>query len=456
MGEVEIAAWALWGPQTQRAVVNFPVSGLRFGRRFIQALGIVKKAAAQANAELGLLDRSVADAIVEAAAEVAAGRYDEHFVVDVFQSGSGTSTNMNANEVIANVAAEKLGGRRGAGAPIHPIDHVNLCQSSNDVIPSTIHLAALLALRDELVPALDRLKGSLQAKAAEFDRIVKSGRTHLMDATAIRLGQEFGGYSSQIEHSLARAAGLVPHLCELPLGGTAVGTGINAHKQFAPLAIAHLSAATGLPLTEAADHFEAQSARDAAVEASGTLKTIAISVANIANNLRWLASGPGTGIGEIKLPELQAGSSIMPAKVNPVVPEAVLQVAALVVGNDAAITLGGMGGAFQLNTMMPLIGYKLVESIETLAAAAELLAAKCVEGIEADEKRCLELASRSEAMVTALAPLIGYDAAADVAIEARRSGRTLEQVLLERQLLPPDQIARALDLRKMTEGGLPE
>lgn len=456
MGEVEIAAWALWGPQTQRAVVNFPVSGLRFGRRFIQALGIVKKAAAQANAELGLLDRSVADAIVEAAAEVAAGRYDEHFVVDVFQSGSGTSTNMNANEVIANVAAEKLGGQRGAGAPIHPIDHVNLCQSSNDVIPSTIHLAALLALRDELVPALDRLKGSLQAKAAEFDHIVKSGRTHLMDATAIRLGQEFGGYSSQIEHSLARAAGLVPHLCELPLGGTAVGTGINAHKQFAPLAIAHLSAATGLPLTEAADHFEAQSARDAAVEASGTLKTIAVSVANIANNLRWLASGPGTGIGEIKLPELQAGSSIMPAKVNPVVPEAVLQVAALVVGNDAAITLGGMGGAFQLNTMMPLIGYKLVESIETLAAAAELLAAKCVEGIEADEKRCLELASRSEAMVTALAPLIGYDAAADVAIEARRSGRTLEQVLLERQLLPPDQIARALDLRKMTEGGLPE
>lgn len=454
MGEVLVPASAYYGAQTQRAVENFPISGLRFGRRFIQALGLIKAAAATANEKLGLLEPKIADAIRQAAEEVIEGKLDEHFPIDIFQTGSGTSTNMNANEVIANRAIEILGGEIGSRDPVHPNDHVNRCQSSNDVIPTATHIAALLALSQELLPALQKLHRALSSKADEFDPILKSGRTHLMDATPVRLGQEFAGYASQIEHSMARVAGLLPHLSELALGGTAVGTGINAHEGFASEAISEISARTGLPLVEAPDHFEAQGARDAVVEASGTLKTIAVSLARIANDLRWMGSGPRTGLAEIKLPALQPGSSIMPGKVNPVIPEAVIQVAAQVIGNDAAITLGGLGSFFELNVMMPLMAYNVLFSIQTLASAATSLAEQCVEGIEADEARCRELLGRSLVTVTALVPVIRYDAAAEVSKEAYSTGKSLREIVLERGLLTEEEVDAALDVRSMTEGGL--
>ncbi len=454
MGEVAVPASAYFGAQTQRAVENFPISPWRFGRRFIRALGLIKWAAAIANEELGLLEARLAAAIRDAAEEVIEGRHDDQFVIDVFQTGSGTSTNMNANEVIANRAIELLGGQRGARDPVHPNDHVNRCQSSNDVIPTATHLAALLAIEEALHPALERLQGALTAKAAAFDGIVKSGRTHLMDATPVRLGQELGGYASQVAHGIARIQGTVPHLEEVALGGTAVGTGINAHPEFARRAIAQVAARSDLNLREARDHFEAQGARDAVVEASGAVRTVAVSLVRIADDLRWLASGPRTGIAEIRLPALQPGSSIMPGKVNPVVPEAVIQVGAQVIANDLATTLGGLGSHFELNTMMPLMAYDLLFSIETLAAAAHLLATRCVEGIEADAQRCTELAERSLVTITALVPLIGYDLAAEVSQEAYATGKSVREVVLGRGLLDEKEVDDALDLFRMTRGGL--
>ncbi|HYN99130.1 MAG TPA: class II fumarate hydratase [Actinomycetota bacterium] len=454
MGQVEVPSGALYGAQTQRAVDNFTLSDWRFGRRFLKALGMVKWAAARSNQELGLLGEELATAIQSAAEQVVRGDHDFHFPLDIFQTGSGTSTNMNANEVIANLANRSLGFELGAKKPVHPNDHVNLCQSSNDVIPTATHLAALLAIDEALVPALRRLQAALEEKAQAFDGIVKSGRTHLMDATPVRLGQEFGGYASQIEHSIARIGSTREHLLELALGGTAVGTGVNAHPEFAPRAIALLAERLDLPLVEAPNHFEAQSARDAVVAASGALKAAAVSIARIANDLRWLASGPASGLGEIRLPSLQPGSSIMPGKVNPVIPESVIQVAAQVIGNDAAITLGGLGSIFELNTMMPLMAHDLLFSIETLAAGAEVLASKCVEGIEADEKRCSDLLFGSLVLVTALVPALGYDAAAQVSKRAYETGNTLKQTVLDMGLMTEDEIDQALDVRSMTEGGL--
>jgi fumarate hydratase, class II len=414
----------------------------------------VKWAAAKANLELGLLPEREGEAILRAAEEVVGGRHDPDFVVDVFQTGSGTSTNMNANEVIANRAIELLGGTVGSRTPVHPNDHVNRCQSSNDVIPTATHVAALLALDEVLDPGLEQLREALSAKAAAFDGVVKSGRTHLMDATPVRLGQEFAGYASQVEHALARLEATRPRLAELALGGTAVGTGINAHEEFAPRAIAHIARRTGLPLREAPDHFEAQGARDAVVELSGALKGVAVSVAKIANDLRWLGSGPRTGIAEIRLPALQPGSSIMPGKVNPVIPEAVIQVAAQVIGNDVAVTLGGLGGTFELNTMMPLMAYDVLFSTETLGAATALLASRCVGGVEADPGRALDLAGRSLVTVTALVPVLGYDLAADIAREADATGRPPREVVAARGLLTEAELDQVFDLRRMTEGGL--
>jgi fumarate hydratase class II len=377
MGEVRVPGWARWGAQTQRAVENFPVSGERLSRAHIAALARIKAAAAVVNGRLGVLDADLAEAVRSAAEEVAEGRWDAHFPVDVFQTGSGTSSNMNANEVIASLAAERL------GRPVHPNDDVNASQSSNDVFPSSIHIAATGGVLRELVPALDRLAAALEAKAAEFAEVVKAGRTHLMDAVPVTLGQEFGGYAAQVRHGVERLRATLPRLAELPLGGTAVGTGLNAPPGFAAAAVTELVRSTGLPLTEARNHFEAQGARDGVVELSGQLRTVAVSLTKIANDLRWMASGPRTGLGEISLPDLQPGSSIMPGKVNPVVPEAVVMVAAQVIGNDAAIAAAGAAGAFELNTMLPVIGRNVLESVRLLAAVSRLLADRTVTGITA-------------------------------------------------------------------------
>jgi fumarate hydratase class II len=461
MGKVEVTGGVYWGASTQRAVDNFHTGDAdRFGRRFIWALGLIKAEAARANLALGVLDEVVAAAIIRASDEVAEGRFGDQFIVggggfvtDVFQSGSGTSMNMNANEVIAGRAAEILSAA-GAADPVHPNDHVNAGQSSNDVIPSAIHVAAVAALREDLLPALGRLETALESKARAFDGILKTGRTHLMDATPIRLGQEFGGYAAQVRKSRERVHQVLPDLEELALGGTAVGTGINAPRGFAAAVIAGISARTGYSFREAENHFEAQAARDAAVEASGTLKTVAVSLFKIANDLRWLASGPAAGIGEIRLPALQPGSSIMPGKINPVIPEAVLQAAAQVVGNDAAVTWGGAAGNFELNVMMPLIARNLLESIGLLAMAAELLGVRCVEGIEADESRATDLMGRTVMAVTALAPLIGYDLAAEIAARATAENRTVRSIALEMGVLPEQDLDVALDMRRMTEGGV--
>ena len=453
MGEMAIPDGALWGAQTQRAVENFQISGTRFGRRFIRALGLVKRACAQANVDLGLLAPELGDAIVQACDEVVEGLHDDQFPIDVFQTGSGTSTNMNANEVIANRAIQLLGGEIGSKDPVHPNDQVNMSQSSNDVIPTALHVAAVLAIRELLIPALQRLRQALSEKAAEFDPIVKTGRTHLQDATPIRLGQEFGGYATQIDKSVERARRAMWALVELPLGGTAVGSGINCPAGFPEKAIRILNQATGENFVEAGNHFEANSARDGAVEASGALKTIAVSLAKVANDIRWLGSGPRNGLGELRLPAVQPGSSIMPGKVNPVIPEAVMLATAQVIGHDAAITLGGLGSTFELNLMMPLIAHDLMSSIELLANASWALATQCVEGIEADEERIEHQVEWSLALATALAPHIGYDRAAEVAKEAHRSGRTVRQVAEEWEVLPQDELEEVLDPRRMTGEG---
>ncbi len=452
MGPVRVPKEAYYGASTMRAVRNFPISGLRFPRRFIRALGLIKRSAAEVNADLGLLEPRLAEAIARAADEVAEGRLDDQFVVDVFQTGSGTSTNMNANEVIANRAAELLGGRRGSKL-VHPNDHVNLGQSSNDVIPTAIHLSALLAIREELAPGLSELRALLAAKAEEFWPVVKTGRTHLQDATPIRLGQEFQGYAGQVARALRRLEGAATELEEVALGGTAVGTGLNTHPQFAARVCERLSAATGLAVRETDNHFQAQSNLDAVVGCSGALRAAAIALLKIANDISLLGSGPRAGLGELTLPEVQPGSSIMPGKVNPVIPEALIQVCAQVIGNDATVAVAGERSFFELNTMMPVAGYNLLQSIELLGAAARNFAERCVDGLQATE-RGPELVERGLGIATGLAPIIGYDAAAEIAKEAAGSGRTIRDVARERTELSDEDLQRALDPTSMTEPGL--
>ena len=452
MGEMRVPADAFYGAQTARAAENFPISELRFSRSFIRALGLIKKHAAMANHSLGLLDPTLAEAIQRAAHEVVDGALDDHFVVDIFQTGSGTSTNMNANEVIANRATELLGGKRGDKL-VHPNDHVNRGQSSNDVIPTAIHLAALNEIQGQLIPALKELQDALAKKAAEFDGILKIGRTHLQDATPMRLGQEFSGYASQIAHGITRLENTRPHLAELALGGTAVGTGLNAHPEFASKVIAGLARETGLDLREAPNHFEAQGARDACVEASGALKTIAVSLIKIANDIRWLGSGPRLGLGELKLPATQPGSSIMPGKVNPVMCEMVIQVGAQVIGNDAAITFAGTFGNFELNVMLPVIAHNLLESIELLANASLVFARRCIAGLEADAEKLEMNIERSLAMCTALAPVIGYDKAAHIAKVAYETNRNVREVAAELSGLDKATLDRLLNPRTQTGSG---
>jgi fumarate hydratase, class II len=454
LGDVEVPASAYYGAQTERARQNFPVSGLRFQRRFIAALGAIKSEAAAVNAAQGDLSPELERAIRSAADEVAVGKLDEHFPLDIFQTGSGTSTNMNANEVISNRAIELLGGEMGSKKPVHPNDHVNRGQSSNDVIPTAIHVAAYGAIAEELEPALDHLAKALEAKAEAFADVVKIGRTHLQDAVPVTLGQEFSGYARQVRQGIARLEGARPRLAELALGGTAVGTGLNAPEGFAEGVIARLAERTGHPFVPAANYFEALAAKDAAVEASGALKTIAVSLTKIANDLRWLGSGPRCGIGEISLPSLQPGSSIMPGKVNPVIPEAVVMVAAQVVGNDVTVNVAGMSGVFELNVMMPVLAYNLLQSIEILANVSRLLADRCVTGLEANEERARQMVEQSLAMVTSLAPRIGYDRAAEIAKEAFKTGRTVRELAEEKGVLPADELARALDARAQTKGGV--
>ncbi|MBI2872726.1 MAG: class II fumarate hydratase [Chloroflexi bacterium] len=453
MGPVEVPANAYYGASTQRAVLNFPISGLRFPPRFIHALGLIKLAAAQVNVELGLLDPRIGDAIVRAAQEVVDGRLDDQFVVDIFQTGSGTSTNMNANEVIANRATELLGGKLGSHL-VHPNDHVNPGQSSNDVIPTAIHLSALLAMRDELLPPLATLRRALRAKAREFWDVIKTGRTHLQDATPIRLGQEFLGYAGQIEHGIRRLRQAQEELSWVALGGTAVGTGMNAHPEFASRVCARLSELAGVTVRETEDHFLAQSTLDAVVHASGALRTVAVGLGKIANDVRWLASGPRAGLGELALPEVQPGSSIMPGKVNPVIPESVVQVVAQVLGNDATVALAGQGGYFELNTMVPVAAYNLLQSVSLLGAAAANFTEQCIRGLQATERGPL-LLEQGLALATALAPVIGYDAAARIAQEAARSGRTIREVARERTSLSEGELSRILDPASMVGGGGP-
>ncbi|MBI3463706.1 MAG: class II fumarate hydratase [Planctomycetes bacterium] len=455
MGEMRVPADAYYGASTARGIENFPISNLGFSRRFVRALGLIKKAAAAVNRQLGLLDAKLADAIEKAAQEVVEGKLDDQFVLDIFQTGSGTSTNMNANEVIASRANEALGGKRGGRSPVHPNDHVNRGQSSNDVIPTAIHVAAVEAIERDLIPALEKLHKALAAKAKEFDPIVKIGRTHLQDATPVRLGQEFSGYASQVEHGLARVRHACGHLAELAIGGTAVGTGINTHPEFPERMAAQLSKETGLRFKLAPNFFEALAAHDAVVEASGALKTVAVSLTKIANDIRWLGSGPRCGIGEISLPATQPGSSIMPGKVNPVMCESVLQVAAQVVGNDAAITFGGaLGSTFELNVMKPLMTHNLLESIALLASVCHAFVDKCVTEIQANEERCEELIEQSLAMCTALTPRIGYDAAAAIAKKAYETGRTVREVAREETDLSEAELQRVLDPRSQTERGI--
>jgi fumarate hydratase class II len=449
MGEVKVPAAAKYRAQTQRAVENFPISGARLESAQIAALARIKAAAAAVNAELGVVADDVAGAIAAAADEVADGRWDDEFPIDVFQTGSGTSSNMNMNEVLATLASERL------GRPVHPNDHVNASQSSNDVFPSSIHLAATDALVRDLVPALQHLEASLRRKSTEFASVVKSGRTHLMDATPVTLGQEFGGYAAAMSYGVERLEAVLPRLAELPLGGTAVGTGINTPPGFAGRVISLLAASTGLPLTEARDHFEAQGARDGLVEASGQLRTIAVSLYKIVNDLRWMGSGPRAGLAEIRLPDLQPGSSIMPGKVNPVVPEAVAMVCTQVVGNDAAVAWGGGAGSFELNVMLPMLARNVLESIRLLGNASRLLADRCVDGIEADVERCREYAEGSPSIVTPLNRYIGYENAAVVAKKALAERKTIREVVIEqghveRGELTEAQLDEALDVLRMT------
>ncbi len=452
MGEMQVPIHAYYGASTQRAVLNFPISDLRFPRAFIRALGQIKQAAAQVNEALGTLNPQTAEAIVRASQEVIDGKLDSHFVVDIFQTGSGTSTNMNANEVIANRAGELLGGARGS-RKVHPNDHVNLGQSSNDVIPTAIHLSALVSIEQELIPALQGLQEALAQKADEFMPVIKTGRTHLQDATPIRLGQEFLGYAGQIERGISRLRYAQSELSEVALGGTAVGTGVNTHPEFAARVCQRLSEMNGVTVHETSNHFQAQSTLDNIVAASGALNTLAVSLMKIANDIRWLGSGPRAGIGEIELPAVQPGSSIMPGKVNPVIAESVCMVCAQVMGNHTTITVGGQSGNFEINVMMPIVAYNLLQSISLLAAAARNFNEQCVKGLKATTKGP-EMVERGLAICTALAPVIGYDAAAALAKEAHRTGKTIREVAREKTNLSEEELARILDPARMTEPGL--
>ena len=453
LGEVRVPSDALYGAQTQRAFENFPISGQRFGRGFIQAMGLIKKGAALTNLELGTLDAETAEAIAAGADEVAAGKWDDEFVLDIYQTGSGTSTNMNINEVVAHRADQVLGGE---GGRVHPNDHVNFGQSSNDTIPSAIHISARVAMERELIPALTQLRDALAAKAEAFDHVLKSGRTHLMDATPVRLGQQFGGYAHQLTKGIERVRAASAELAELALGGTAVGTGINTHPEFAAKTIARVSEDLGLDFREAENHFEAQAAKDAVVNAAGTLNTIATSFFKIADDLRWLASGPTSGISEIHIPAIQPGSSIMPGKVNPVMSEAMMMVAARVMGNHTTVTIAGQRGNFELNVMMPVMAHALLESLTLLTNMATTFADRCVTGIEANEERTRELLEKNPSIATALNPYIGYDKAAEVAKEAAREGLSVREVVEKQELMAPEKVDEALNVRKMTEPGLPE
>jgi fumarate hydratase class II len=452
MGEMQVPLDAYYGASTQRAVLNFPISDLRFPRDFIHALGQIKQAAAQVNAELGNIDASVADGIVQAAQEVIDGRLDEHFVLDIFQTGSGTSTNMNANEIIANRASELLGGSRGS-RKVHPNDHVNFGQSSNDVIPTAMHLSALVSLEKKLLPALEELQQALRQKADEFMPVIKTGRTHLQDATPIRLGQEFLGYSGQIERAIARIRHAQQELSEVALGGTAVGTGVNTHPDFARRVCQRLAELNGVEVRETGNHFQAQSTLDNVVEASGALNTVAVSLMKIANDIRWLGSGPRAGIGEIDLPAVQPGSSIMPGKVNPVIAESVCMACAQVMGNHTTITVAGQSGNFEINVMMPVTAYNLLQSISLLAAVARNFARQCIEGLKATE-RGPEMVERGLAICTSLAPVIGYDAAADISKQAYKTGRTVREVAREKTKLSEEDLGRILNPENMTRPGL--
>lgn len=452
MGEMQVPASSYFGAQTQRAVINFPISPLRFPRSFIRAMGLIKKAAAQVNLDLGGLDKELAAAILQAADEVIEGKLDDQFVVDIFQTGSGTSTNMNTNEVIANRAIEIRGGKIGS-REVHPNDHVNMSQSSNDVIPTAIHVSALEELDQRLLPALQRLQTSLESKAQDFDDVVKIGRTHLQDAVPLRMGQEFSAYSRMVENGMARLDSVRSRLGELAIGGTAIGTGLNCPPEFAGAVVAALSAWTGIHFSQAPNKFEALAGRDAAVETSAMLKTVAGSLMKIANDLRWLSSGPRCGIGEILLPATQPGSSIMPGKVNPVIPEAIAMIAAQVIGNDTTISIGGFSGNFELNVMKPVIAYNLLQSIELMSNGCVVLAEKCVDGLQVDRERCKEMVEKSLAMVTSLAPRIGYDRAAELAKEAYETGSTVRDVARDKKVLAEEELAKVLDPWSMTEGG---
>jgi fumarate hydratase class II len=454
MGEVKVPAAAKWGAQTQRAVENFPISGQPVDRRLIRALALLKGHAATVNAglrDVAKVDRRVGQAVAAAAAEVAAGRWDDEFPVDVFQTGSGTSSNMNMNEVLAHLASESL-GEPGA---VHPNDHVNASQSSNDVFPSAIHIAVAEAVVDDLLPAFELLSGALRRKARQFAKVVKSGRTHLMDATPVTLGQEFGGYATQVEQATERLRDSLGRLCELPLGGTAVGTGINAPKTFARKVIAGLASETGLPLVEARDHLAAQSARDSLVETSGQLRAAAVALVKIANDIRWMGSGPRAGLAEIRLPDLQPGSSIMPGKVNPVLAEAMTQVGVQVMGNDAAVAFAGSQGNFELNVYLPLMARNLLDSTRLLTNVSRVFAERCVAGIEADVERCRAYAEASPSVGTSLNPYLGYEGAAEVIKESMKTGQSIREIVLERGLLDEAQLDQALDVLALTKGGLP-
>lgn len=444
MGTVRVPADAYYGSQTQRAVDNFMRSGLKPPLPFIHALALVKRCAAKVNRKLGLLDEKAAEAVAVAADEVIDGRFDDQFVVDLFQTGSGTSTNMNMNEVLASRANEILTGRRGGRSPVHPNDHVNMGQSSNDLIPTALHVAAARSLHTGLMPALSHLQQALTEKTAEFRDIRKIGRTHLQDAVPMTLGQSFSGFARQIELAGERVRSVLPRLTELALGGTAVGNGLNARPEFAPATIAEISDVTGIAFSEAQNHFEAQAARDAAVETSGALKTLAVGLVKIANDIRWLGSGPRCGIGELRLPALQPGSSIMPGKVNPVIPEAVIQAAYQVMGNDTTIALAGQAGNFELNVTLPLLAHNLLQSIDLLAGACRLLADKCIQGLQADKEKCEQYIERSLALVTGLVPLIGYDRAAELAKKAYAEDKTIREVVLEEGILPEEKIKQVL------------
>jgi len=450
---MEVPSDALYGATTQRAVLNFPVSGYRLSRPLIRALGLVKWAAAQANRDLGKLDEERSSFIVQASEEVIEGKLDEHFPIDIFQTGSGTSSNMNANEVIANRTSQLAGKPIGSKDPVHPNDHVNMGQSSNDVIPTSIHIAVAESIRNDLMPALERLQEALEAKTQEFWEVIKIGRTHLMDATPIRLGQEFSGYAKQVEHGKLRAGNAIAAIEELALGGTAVGTGLNCHPEFAGRVMGYLWNRTGVAFREARNHFEAQGAKDGLVEASAQLRTISVSLFKIANDLRWLSSGPRCGIGEIQLPATQPGSSIMPGKVNPVICESVMQVCAQVFGNDTAVYWAGANGNLELNVMMPVIAHNVLESTRLLTNVIRIFRDKCVGGVVANSVRCGELVERSMAMVTSLAPIIGYDRAAEIAKESAKTGKTVRTICIERHILPDAELALALDPVAMTKPG---